>query len=153
MKKRQYHYTMCGLDNVWLENGFELHKTEYGDGVSIAHAEMLDSAIAEAIVCGAKPLNAKEFRFLRSQMDLTQLRLAGYLGCDSQTIARWEKGESDLNPAADRLIRLLYLHLIKKVKPDIGRFIWRLSEDRQSKSAKLVLKTDARGEWKPVAVA
>jgi putative transcriptional regulator len=31
-----YHYTECGLDNVYLENGFTVHKTAYGRGVSIS---------------------------------------------------------------------------------------------------------------------
>ena len=33
--KEPYHYTACGLDNIYLFNGYELHQTEDGDGVSI----------------------------------------------------------------------------------------------------------------------
>ncbi|TWP39194.1 transcriptional regulator, partial [Xylella fastidiosa subsp. fastidiosa] len=30
-----YHYTESGLGNVWLRNGFTVHKTPYGDGIAI----------------------------------------------------------------------------------------------------------------------
>jgi DNA-binding transcriptional regulator YiaG len=152
MKKRHYHYTMCGLDNVYLENGFTLHTTDYGAGVSIDHADLLDTAIATAVVCSTSPLTAKEFRFLRSQLDLTQLEMAGLLGFDTQTIARWEKDECDVNPAADRLVRLIYLDAHAQT-PDIDKFMWRLSEDNKQKNAKLVLKAGKGGHWKPVKTA
>jgi putative transcriptional regulator len=152
MTKREcYHYTMCGLDNVYLENGYEIHQTPQGRGVSIEHADILDKAIARAIVYGTSPLTGKEFRFLRSQLDKTQLEIAGLFGTDTQTVARWEKGENVANPAADRLIRILYLQDVEQNHSlDIDRFMWRLSEDSQKKSAKLVLKTDHNGDWTPV---
>jgi len=36
-----YHYRECGLDNVWLLNGYELHDTPYGKGVSFVDVEGL----------------------------------------------------------------------------------------------------------------
>lgn len=30
-----YHYTQCGLDNVWLENGYKVKKTAYGQAVAV----------------------------------------------------------------------------------------------------------------------
>jgi hypothetical protein len=32
---KPYHYTECGLDDVFLLNGYERVKTEYGTGISI----------------------------------------------------------------------------------------------------------------------
>ena len=37
-----YHYTMCGLDYVYLTNGYREHVTEYGSGISIERADALD---------------------------------------------------------------------------------------------------------------
>jgi len=42
-------------------------------------------------------------------MDLTQSDVATYMGCDVQSVARWEKGKTEINGAADKLLRLLYL--------------------------------------------
>ena len=52
---------------------------------------------------------ARNSEFLRKLLDLTQAELAVALGCDVQSVARWEKGKTDINGAADRLMRVLYL--------------------------------------------
>ena len=151
MKQKLYHYTECGLDNVWLENGFQIHKTPHGEGVSFNHAEQLEQIIALGIISSASPLEPKEFRFLRNQLDMTQLEIAGLFGVDVQTIARWEKGENPINAAADRLMRLLYWEQRDKTVP-VKDTLWRLTEDRAQKKAKLVWREE-RGHWKPVKTA
>ena len=45
-----YHYTECGLDNVWLENGYKVHKTPYGKGVSIDDASGLHAVLVAELV-------------------------------------------------------------------------------------------------------
>jgi hypothetical protein len=35
MSKSMYHYTECGLRNVYLKNGYCLRNTAYGETVSI----------------------------------------------------------------------------------------------------------------------
>ena len=104
-----YHYTQCGLDDVYLLNGYKRHETPYGNGVSVENVYGLYDAIAESLCKNKALLGGKEIRFLRKQMDLTQADVALRLGCDSQSVARWEKGKSEINGAADRLLRLLYL--------------------------------------------
>ena len=54
-------------------------------------------------------LSGKEVRFLRKLMDLTQAELGVYLGRNHQSVARWEKGQTERNGAADKMIRVLYL--------------------------------------------
>ena len=104
-----YQYTQCGLDDVYLLNGYKRYQTPYGNGVTVENVEGLHKAIAEYICLHKAMLNGKEIRFLRKLLDLTQAELGVWLGCDQQSVARWEKGKTERNGAADKLIRLLYL--------------------------------------------
>lgn len=104
-----YHYQGCGLPYVFLQNGFELVDTPYGQGVSIHDIDGLHSALAEAIVNNPGQMLGCEVRFLRTQLELSQLALADVLGVSEQSVARWEKGKSkQVNAAAERLLRILY---------------------------------------------
>jgi putative transcriptional regulator len=104
-----YHYVQCGLDDVFLLNGYTRHRTPYGAGVSIEDVEGLHNVIAQHICLSKASLSGKEFRFLRKLMDLTQVEVAVNLGYDVQSVARWEKGKAEVNGAADRLLRILFL--------------------------------------------
>lgn len=86
-----YHYTECGLNNIWLANGFKEHDTAHGRGVAIENAEGLHYAIAMWLINTKPQLSGGEFRFLRKEMNMSQAALAHLLGKDAQTIARWEK--------------------------------------------------------------
>jgi len=44
------HYTACGLDNVWLANGFTIKETKYGKGVSIDDVDGLHRLLASNLV-------------------------------------------------------------------------------------------------------
>lgn len=104
-----YHYTESGLDNIILENGYTIHETPYGKGVSIQDTEGLHKAIAQWIVDRPCRINGAELRFLRLEMELTQKSLADILGADEQAVRRWEKGRvRDVTGPADRLLRALY---------------------------------------------
>lgn len=103
------HYRACGLDDVYLLNGFTRHDTEYGSGVAVECVDDLHRAIAEHIVAHRKSMSGGHFRFLRKQMDLTQNELAGLLGVDGQTVARYEKGETGISGPVDRLMRFVYV--------------------------------------------
>jgi putative transcriptional regulator len=104
-----YHYTDSGLDNVYLENGYTIHQTPYGEGVSIENSAGLHKAIGQWLISLPKPLTGAECRFLRLEMGLTQRDLAGSLGLEEQAVRRWEKKrDGSFNGAADRLLRILY---------------------------------------------
>lgn len=103
-----YHYTGCGLDNIYLLSGFELHETPYGGGVSIKNVQKLHAAIGAYLCERKKLLSGQELRFIRTEMDLTQSELGRLLGCSSQQIARYEKEQSAVTGPADRLIRMIY---------------------------------------------
>ena len=104
-----YHYTDSGLDNVYLENGYTIHPTPYGEGVSIQNSESLHKAISRWLITRPVPLNGAELRFLRTEMECTQRDLAGIIGATEQTLRLWEKGRTKHIPGtADRLLRVLY---------------------------------------------
>ena len=58
-----YHYTACGLDNIYLANGFQRTSSPSGEGVSIHDFDGLHEAIARGLANKEAPLQAKEFRF------------------------------------------------------------------------------------------
>ena len=63
-----YHYNECGLDNVYLENGYTV---EYEDGeefVSFDDFEGIHRAIAKAICEQSSWLSREQFKFLRKEM-------------------------------------------------------------------------------------
>jgi putative transcriptional regulator len=104
-----YHYKESGLDDIFLADGYTIHKTEYGKGVSIHNTEGLHKAIGRSLVDAPKPLNGAELRFLRLEMEVTQHALANIIGAKEQTLRLWEKHRTKPLPGtADRIIRALY---------------------------------------------
>lgn len=107
---KPFHYKMCGLDNVWLLNGFAVEETAYGPGVRVEAADELHRVLARTIVQDKAAMSGPELRFLRKLMGLSQNGLAQLLGCNNQRVARWEKGQTAaIDPSADRLMRMLVL--------------------------------------------
>lgn len=103
-----HHYTNCGLDYVWLLNGFEYVETPHGRGVRIHDLDGLLKAIAERVISGPR-LRGQEVRFLRSMLDLSQDGLARILGQARPSVARWEGARDKPIPgASDRALRLFY---------------------------------------------
>lgn len=111
-----FHYTACGLDNVFLKKGgYVLSKD--GKSYSIKALDELHDCIAMALITGTQHLTGRELRFLRKELCLTQAKVAKRMGVDVQAVARWEKGKAK-NPLADRFIRTLYL---SKKHADVSR--------------------------------
>lgn len=104
-----YHYTECGLDNVYLLNGYECEDYGGEEYVSVKAVEQLHNAIGLYLVSQRKALSGSEIRFLRKEMDLTQGDLADLLGTSDQSVARWEKEQSQIQSAAHTLLRLIYI--------------------------------------------
>ncbi|MEM6649325.1 MAG: transcriptional regulator [Pseudomonadota bacterium] len=109
MEHDAHQYTGCGLDNIWLINGFEITETAYGEAVSYRDIDGLHRAIGMSIAESNAPLTAAEFKFLRRELDWTQNHLAKLLSVDEQTVGRWEREEVALTGPAQTVIRLLYL--------------------------------------------
>lgn len=106
-------YTQCGLDDVYLVNGFSREETDYGPATSIHNVDGLHRVIGLHIVEHIKTISAKEMKFLRRQMDFTQQELGNLMGITDQTIARYEKGESHVTGPVNRLIRIIYAYYLR----------------------------------------
>ena len=103
-----YHYISCGLDNIYLKNGFTIEDGPHGKGVSIKDIDGLHAAIAKGVVNKKGIITPKEFKFLRHELDLSQKALGTLLDKSDQIVAKWEKGESDIHILVDKAIRDIY---------------------------------------------
>ena len=68
MNDERYHYLECGLDDVYLMNGFERFETARGISIAIKEIDKLHQAIGEHLCRHKKELSGKEIRFLRREM-------------------------------------------------------------------------------------
>jgi len=109
LEREAFHYKACGLDDVFLLNGFARRDSDYGKSIIIRDIDGLHRVIGMTLIAQRKTLAPKEIRFLRKEMDFTQEELARKLGLDVQTVARYEKGDTGLSGSADQLIRFFYI--------------------------------------------
>ncbi len=146
--ERLYHYLESGLPNVWLKNGFAIHKTKYGEGVSIVDVEGLHRVIADRLAKDKPKLTGCEFRFLRKELGLSQASLAKLWGYDAQSIAGWEKrGRVPL--IADRFIRVYYRE-VREGNAHIADTIDRLNDLDIREEDRLLLQETKQG-WQALA--
>lgn len=103
-----YEYRECGLEGIFLHNGYDILEHDGERHVSVTDTEALNRRIGEYLVANRKELAPTEIRFLRKTMDLTQSELGRWMGKNSQTVARWEKGQTDIPSVADRLLRAIF---------------------------------------------
>lgn len=149
-----YRYIGCGLPDVFLRNGYEIVKTPYGEGVTIHDIDGLHAALGAAIVCSPEPLVGHEFRFLRTELDLSQAALAELLGCNEQSVARWEKGRSkQVNAPAERLLRLIYKEA-KMGDKKLAPFLKTLQDlERTPHAPRKFVASERRANWSAKAEA
>ncbi|MDP7221964.1 MAG: helix-turn-helix domain-containing protein [Alphaproteobacteria bacterium] len=143
----RYHYTDCGLDNVWITGGFTIKETDYGKGISISHLDNLHRAIGLDIATSLNRINSAELRFLRVEMELSQKRLGELIGVDAQTIARWEKGEVTTPGPAELLIRTLYIQFAGD-NPNVAKLCQDLAELDEIEYEARREFVDSNGDWR-----
>lgn len=120
-----YHYTECGLDNVYIQN-MATEIDDCGDEViTIPAVHILHRAIALGIVSHGHSISGDELRFLRSEMGYTQAELAEVVHHDKQSIGRWERSEFPIDGSADTIIRRL---TIEKLDLEVHEGIDELSK-------------------------
>lgn len=147
-KMNLYHYTECGLDNIYLVNGFQEHEMPDGElGVSISDIDKLHLAITKNIIKSNNQLKGREIKFLRSELTLSQKGLADLLGKDVQTVARWEKGVVNIEPAADRLIRFICQDAILNKRPQVCAILQDLAEIEESEYIERKFSFNNEGNW------
>jgi DNA-binding transcriptional regulator YiaG len=103
------HYMECGLDNIYLKNGFFQEEIDGEVFTTIQNIDGLHQAIGRHIVLARKAPSGKELRFLRNELAMSQTELAKVLGISDQSVARWEKGQYEANGAAVFALRMIYL--------------------------------------------
>ena len=106
--KNVYHYRDCGLENVFLEGGFEFVDSPYGQGITIDDLDGLHSCIADCLIKKPTPLNGKEFRFLRTELDLSQTAMSDLCGRKERRLRDWEKTNEKVPDPANTIIRIVY---------------------------------------------
>lgn len=143
-----YHYTTCGLRNVWLANGYDERKTPYGKATAVRDLEGLHRAIGRWLVANRPRLSGGEFRFLRKELGLSQGALAEMLGNDEQSVSLWER-KSNVPVWADRFLRALYREATEgsaQIRAMIDRLV-RLDQDEHER----LTFQRARSGWKAKA--
>ena len=147
---RLYHYKGCGLDDIYLVNGYELTKASDGEEeICINDLDGLHRTIGERLVIHKKDLSGKELRFLRKQMDLTQSELARFIGLSVQQVARWEKNQCQISGPADYMLRALYLEEMQG-KISLRKFLKEL-DGTDTIMEKKQLFTEEDDGWKAAA--
>ncbi len=107
-----YHYTGCGLDNVFIEGSWEGPDHAGEDSITIPAIGQLHKVIAKGIVMHPAKMTGQELRFLRTEMGLTQAELGEILKVKLLTVSRWERNETRIRDAAEMLARLLAVDLL-----------------------------------------
>lgn len=148
---KPFVYKACGLNGIVLLNGVERVETDYGEGVRISNLDGLHRAIGLHIVSHRKALKPEEFRFLRKEMKLTQNQLGEAVNVSGQTIARYEKGETDAGPA-DPLIRIVYVLslLPKEMQLDVIAELREAMQDDDDPNEEMAVFQAFEGGWKEV---
>lgn len=149
---RLYHFTECGLDNVYLVNGFRHEESAQGKIVRIDDLDGLLGAIAEHLVFGKRTLMGREIRFLRHHLNLSQRALGTLLAVDEQTVARWEKGKTKVDGAAERMIRLMCAEQMQR-SSGIQAFLRDLAALKDPAGDVAVNMEESGGGWHPVQKA
>lgn len=112
-RKDSYHYTGCGLPNVFLKN-VKWAKCDKCDEVTveIPRVGQLHRCIASYVVVKNSFLTGQEMVFLRKMLRKTQKAMSEDLGVSQVVLNRWERGtRTGHTKAMDTLFRLVYLTL------------------------------------------
>lgn len=121
-----YHYTECGLVNVWLANGYNEKQTAYGSAVSVDDADGLHAVLAIAVTNKEGRITGKELRFLRVLLEMSQASMARMLGATEQSVSLWER-TGKVPRHADAMTRLLVLERFKGDASKVTQIIERIN--------------------------
>jgi DNA-binding transcriptional regulator YiaG len=148
MNDSAYHYTECGLNNIYILNGYQFIDTPRGNAISIRDVEGLHRAIGLFIVTAKKDLSGDEVRFLRHEMLMSQNTLANLLGMSEQAIRRWENGKITIPKPSESLLRLLYREHVHDPNGKISAALKKIADLEEILNDKdLVFKDTSKG-WR-----
>jgi hypothetical protein len=66
-----YHYTECGLNNIYLINGIKITEEDGEEFVSYANFDGIQQAIATSICSQITWMSPEQFKFLRKEFNLS----------------------------------------------------------------------------------
>lgn len=105
-----FHYTACGLSNIWLENGYAVTRIDADhESFSIEDINGLHQTIGKMLCAKESLLTGEEIRFLRTELGLSRKALGDQLGLSLEAIKKWESGDNTISKASDVLLRAIYL--------------------------------------------
>lgn len=139
------HYTDCGLDNVWLANGFTMRETRHGTAYAITDAAALHEAIASSLITAPYRYRGQEVRFIRSFLDIAQSGLAKIIGATRGTIARWEGNpDAKIPGVSDRALRM-FIALKLAGNEDASRLVELIQDLDEIEHGGVVFEETAQG--------
>ncbi len=144
-----YHYVDSGLKNVYLRNGFSIKETSYGEAVSIHNLKGLHRLIGLELANNKAQLTGAEIRFLRKELEFSQVDLAYHLAVEEPTIRHWESERGEITGPADRLLRWLYIEQVDS-EGTMRQHVERIAQLNRNVFFKLNLEETDNG-WKAVA--
>lgn len=144
------NYISCGLDNIWLKNGYTIIQTNYGEAISIHDIEGLHRAIGLYLVNNVPELSGPELRFLRKELDLSQVDLASFLNVSESTVRAWENDRSKISGPAERLLRVLYQEKVNGHEA-INELLERMSQLNRDIHLHKILLEETDSGWKQAA--
>ncbi len=110
--RENHRYDASGLAGVTLV-GVEVVRCpkceEYE--VTIPRIEELHRLIALALINKPARLAPVEIRFLRKHLGWSGKSFAAHMGVSPETVSRWEQGQDRMGVSADRLLRLMVVHV------------------------------------------
>jgi DNA-binding transcriptional regulator YiaG len=145
-----YHYAECGLDNIYLHNGYDESELDGEEYISIDAINELHATIGGLLVDKNTALSPSEFRFLRTELNLSQKALGAVMDVDSQTIARWEKGSTQIPRASDIVLRAIYLESQDK-DSSVALMLKTLSETEAQETIEKIVLAEVNHYWKLLA--
>lgn len=146
-----YHYIECGLDNIYLSNGFKLMNTHRGEAISIHDIDGLHKSIGLYLVTSKKELSSKEIRFLREEMLMSQFTLGRLLGVSEQAVRRWETGKTIIPKPSEYLLRLIYQEQVDSKNNNISKFLKEVADLEDRMNEKPIIFVDTKLGWQSAA--
>lgn len=106
MRKRTVHYTICGLDYVYLKD-VPIRQTIHGEVLAI-DLPFIERDIAREIVRQGIPIRGAEVQFLRKSLALSMEKFGNLLGLSAPAILKWERARTKrLTPINEVAVRAL----------------------------------------------
>lgn len=151
MKQKMHHYTECGLNNIYLVNGYRTLNTSRGEAISIHNIDGLHRAIGLCLVTSKKELSNEDIRFLRHEMLLSQNTLGKLLGVGEQAIHRWENGKTSIPKPSEFLLRLLFREHAVDQTGNISNLLKRIANLEETMNEAQLLFKDTKNGWQAAA--